>query len=202
MSSSSPLTQLSEEPQALALRLQQGDASALEAVIRILGPRIAGGLRKRHPTLSAEDVEDVLSIASHRLWQQRQLYDPSRGSLASWFFIIADNLAKDVLKKQARRPEQLVDLRQLSERHLQDRPQEADTFFPGKAYLDEILRGLPGIDHRILSVYADTGDDGRWAADLAEELGIRPGTIRVRCFRLKAKIRKQLQARMAVPVGR
>jgi RNA polymerase sigma factor (sigma-70 family) len=184
-----------EEPHELALRLQQGDADALEAVLRTFGPRIVGGLKKRHPSLSAEDIEDILSIASHRLWQQRHQYDAARGSLAVWFFIIADNLAKDVLKRQARRPEYLVDLSQLPEIRLQDRTPEKDLLFPDKVHLDEILLRLPQIDHRIISVYADTGGSGRWAADLAEELGIRPGTIRVRCSRLKEKIRKELQAR-------
>src|SRR5262245_43251051 len=106
--SSSPPGLPAEEPSRLALRLRQGDADALEAVLRTLGPRVAAGLKKRHPALGAEDIEDVLSVASHRLWQNRSQYDPARGSLASWFFIIADNLAKDVLKKEARRVERPV----------------------------------------------------------------------------------------------
>src|SRR5215471_17337087 len=87
-----------------ALRLQQGDVSALELVLRTLGPRVAAGLQKRHPALGVEDIEDVLSAASHRLWQSRDQYDPSRGSLAAWFFIIADNLARDLIRKDARLP--------------------------------------------------------------------------------------------------
>jgi RNA polymerase sigma factor (sigma-70 family) len=192
-----PRSRSPEEPHELALRLQQGDQGALEAVLRTLGPRVAGGLKKRHPALTAEDLEDVLSVASHRLWERRDKYDVARGSLAAWFFIIADNLAKDLLKSRARRPEHLVDLSQLPEVSFSDPTSERETSFPDKQHLDDILRRLTQIDHRILSVYADTGGSGHWAADLAEELGIRPGTIRVRCSRLKEKIRKELQTRTA-----
>jgi DNA-directed RNA polymerase specialized sigma24 family protein len=97
-----------EDPAMLTLRLQQGDEAALQAVIGTLGPRVAAGLKKRNPTLWTENIEDILSVASYRLWQSRTQFDPARGSLAIWFFVIADNLARDVVRKKNRTPEVTV----------------------------------------------------------------------------------------------
>jgi RNA polymerase sigma-70 factor, ECF subfamily len=193
MSTSPPSGLPPEDPLQLALRLRQGDEAALAAVLRTLGPKVAGGLKKRHPALAAEDVEDVLSVASLRLWQSRAQYRPEKGSLAAWFFIIADNVARDLLRKEARRPETPADVDQLPAADRRDR--EGPAFPPG---LSDLLLRLPDVDHRILSTYAQAGGDGPWAADLAEELGLRAGTIRVRCRRIKEKLRKEMQALQVV----
>jgi RNA polymerase sigma factor (sigma-70 family) len=176
----------------LADGLKQGDVRALEAVIRTLGPKIAAGLARRHPTLRAEDIEDVLSVASHRLWESRAQYDPSRGSLAAWFFVIADNAAKDVVRKASRRLEQPADVAQLPAPTA--RPENA-AGESARQELHDILFALPPLDHRIISAYAHTGGEGAWAADLSRELGMRAGTIRVRCQRIKDRIRKEMYAR-------
>jgi RNA polymerase sigma-70 factor (ECF subfamily) len=178
----------------LALRLKQGDESALQAVLQTLGPKVEGGLKKRHPSLRAEDLEDVFAMASLRLWQSRSQYDPARGSLASWFFIIADNLARDLVRKEKRRPEILRDPDQLPDRHGGAGGDEAQEAFPGRNELNKILKRLPHVDHQIISVYARTGGQGPWAADLAEDLGLSAGAIRVRCHRIKEKIRKEMAA--------
>src|SRR5262249_8729773 len=113
MSTSPPSGLPPEEPQQLALRLKQGDEAALAAVLRTLGGKVAGGVKKRHPLLGAEALEAVLAVASLRLWQSRDQYRPERGSLAAWFFVIADNAARDLLRKEARRPELPADLDRL-----------------------------------------------------------------------------------------
>jgi RNA polymerase sigma factor (sigma-70 family) len=186
--------QLPEDPVRLALQLQRGDPAALEGVIRGLGPRIAAGLKKRHPALSAEDIEDVLSIASHRLWQARGQYDPDKGSLASWYFIIADNAARDALRKARRRVERSMDPDLLADREARGVVLEGETAISSLPELTQILRKLPALDRQILTGFAHADGAGRWAADLALELGMRPGTIRVRCRRIKEKIRKELHA--------
>jgi RNA polymerase sigma factor (sigma-70 family) len=195
----------SEDPVQLALQLKNGDPAALTGVIRALGPRVAAGLKKRHPSLTAEDIEDVLSIASHRLWQARFRYDAAKGSLRSWFFIIADNAAKDLLRKVKRQLERSMDLDLLPERESRKASQDSETEIgswpaPGVlGELGEILLRLPAVDHRIITGYAQAEGAGPWAAALAVELGMRPGTIRVRCRRIKEKIRRELQAGGATP---
>jgi len=185
-----------DELACLADRLAGGDVDALAIVIGTVGPRVAAGLSRRHPALRAEDIEDVLSIASQRLWESRTQYDLAKGSLAAWFFIIADNAAKDLVKKEARRLEQSAEVRYLvkAEPTPPDEPVAEDAARQG---LHEILLGLAPLDHRIIWAYAEAGGAGAWAADLSHELGMRAGTIRVRCSRIKERIRKTMHARMA-----
>jgi RNA polymerase sigma-70 factor, ECF subfamily len=193
MSQPSSPAQPQDEFAQLAARLRMGDVGALAEVIRTLGPRIAAGLARRHPRLRAEDIEDILSVASQRLWEARARFDPSRGSLGAWFFIIADNAAKDVLKKEARRREQPVDIARLCSLDTRQQPEDS----AGSAVrqeLDDILLGLPPLDQRIISAYAESGGGGAWAANLSREVGMRAGTIRVRCQRIKERIRKAMGA--------
>jgi RNA polymerase sigma factor (sigma-70 family) len=154
---------------------------------------------RRHPHLSPEDIEDVLSVASQRLWESRTQYDAARGSLAAWFFIIADNAAKDLVKKEARRLERPADLEHFAmpsaaaEEQAEEQPGESDA----QQGLYAILNTLPALDHRILRAFAEAGGTGPWAADLSRELGIRPGTLRVRCQRIKERIKKAMTAHLA-----
>jgi RNA polymerase sigma-70 factor (ECF subfamily) len=184
----------SEDPLQLAVRLQQGDVAALETILQTLGPKVAAGLQKRHAALGAEDIEDVLSMSSHRLWQSRAQYDPKKGSLAAWFFIIADNLARDLLRKESQRRRLLHCVEYLADKEIEDRSREPDAPDPHKQKLDEILNALGPLDRCIIAGFARAGGEGPWAANLAEELGLRAGTIRVRCRRIKAKIRQELLA--------
>jgi RNA polymerase sigma factor (sigma-70 family) len=179
----------------LALRLKQGDSAALEEVLRALGPRIGSGLKKRHSTLSPEDLEDVLAVACHRLWQSRLHYDPKKGSLAGWFFRIADRVAIDLLRKVGRRVECLMESERLAQQPTPSPVEKMEPAFGWLAELGQILVKLSPRDHRIISEYALAGGAGPWAADLAGELGIPAGSIRVRCHRIKEKIRKEFRSR-------
>jgi RNA polymerase sigma factor (sigma-70 family) len=183
-----------EDPMQLALQLQRNEPRALEGVIRALGPRVAAGLKKRHPNLTAEDVEDALSVAVHRLWESRSRYDPAKGSLASWFFIIADNAAKDVLRKMSHRAERAVDPDRLAKRETPAILDEGEISTSAWPDLAQVLLCLPAVDHRIITTFAQTGGVGPWAAELGLELGMRSGAVRVRCLRIKERIRKKLQA--------
>jgi RNA polymerase sigma factor (sigma-70 family) len=183
-----------DELGALAARLAGGEADALAGILRLVGPKIAAGLMRRHPVLGPEDIEDILSIASQRLWESRTQYDAARGSLAAWFFIIADNAAKDFVKKEARRQEKPAELAYLPMPQPATPEESENDACQG---LRDILVALPALDHRIISAYAEAGGSGPWAADLSRELGMRPGTLRVRCRRIKERIKKAMHARLA-----
>ncbi len=183
-----------DELAALAGKLASGEPDALAAILRSIGPKIAAGLMRRHPHLSPEDIEDILSVASQRLWESRTQYDAARGSLAAWFFVIADNAAKDVVKKEARRLERPAELEYFPMPQPTTTEEAGDD---GQQGLHAILSALPALDHRIIWAFAEAGGTGPWAADLSRELGIRPGTLRVRCQRIKERIKKAMHAHMA-----
>jgi RNA polymerase sigma factor (sigma-70 family) len=185
-----------DELAALIGKLARGEADALAPILRSVGPKIAAGLMRRHPHLSPEDIEDILSVASQRLWESRTQYDATRGSLAAWFFIIADNAAKDLVKKEARRLERPADLEQFA-MPASAAAEEPASDSEAQLGLHAILSALPAVDHCIIRAFAEAGGTGPWAADLSRELGIRPGTLRVRCRRIKERIKKAMSAHMA-----
>ena len=90
---------LAEESHRLAKQLANGDESALEFILREYGPAVRGLLARKYCGVLGEgDFEDVLAIALFRVWQHRERFDPGRASLKAWFYRIATNAARDVLR--------------------------------------------------------------------------------------------------------
>src|SRR6266481_28394 len=91
-----------EQNTRLALALLEDDEDALAEILRCFAPAIIETLHasftRRLRLLRYEDIEDVVSIALRRLWDARADYDDTKQSLRVWFYCIAENAAKDVLK--------------------------------------------------------------------------------------------------------
>jgi RNA polymerase sigma-70 factor (ECF subfamily) len=185
--------------QDLGSRLVKGDVTVLQPVLEELGPRAVRRLRRRYPSLTEADWEDVLVETLFRLWQRRASFDPGR-RLAAWFLTIADNVVKDLLKaawQRARRRERPADWDRL--RPPARRPADGPPAALSRAETDllEIVRGLPEVDREIL--LASTSGAADWAAALAEGLGVPAGTLRVRRLRLLRKVRAAM-ARLGHPL--
>jgi RNA polymerase sigma factor (sigma-70 family) len=89
-------------------RLISGDEEALEAALRAHGPPVKALLRRKFfGPLTDTDFEDILAVALFRMWQYRTRYDSSRASLRVWFFRIAENVARDVLRHGWQKARQL-----------------------------------------------------------------------------------------------
>ena len=92
----------------LIARVASGDASALEVLydlhaaavlgisFRIIGDRIA--------------AEDVLQETFWRVWQSAITYQAQRGSVTSWLFRIARNLAIDAYRRRSVRPQAITEM--------------------------------------------------------------------------------------------
>lgn len=91
-----------ERDQRLAAALREHREEALEEILRSYGAAVIEVLNvkytKRLGVLRYEDIEDVVSIALRRVWESRSSYDQNKQSLRAWFYCIADNAAKDVLR--------------------------------------------------------------------------------------------------------
>lgn len=196
-------------------RLIDGDEHVLEAILRTHGPPVRSLLRRKFlGPLSDTDFEDILAIALFRMWQHRTRYDASRATLRVWFFRIAENVTRDVLRHGWQKARQLevafeplvlsaiVDHRS-PPRSKTDKHSEQTSGGPpsktsghesdlmGKA-LAEVLAQLPDKQRQILMADAQSTDGKVSSQDLASELGIPASTVRVYRRRALERIRTEM----------
>jgi RNA polymerase sigma-70 factor (ECF subfamily) len=176
----------------IAVRLAAGDQQALQQTLDVLGPSVAGLLRQHFgAALQEADIEDVMSIALYRLWIYRQQYQVKRSSLKTWLFLLARSAALDLLRKSGRERQRLgrENSGSMTEAPtIVSRPiQETERL---RQVLQTSLESLGDTDRRIILAYALKQGQEPWATELAEELHIPAGTIRVRRARLFEKIRE------------
>ena len=199
-------------------RLISGDETALEAALRAHGPPVKALLRRKFfGPLTESDFEDVLAVALYRMWQYRTRYDSSRASLRVWFYRIAENVARDVLRHGWQKARQLevafeplalsavVDHRTTShsagtnaspgqstnDTDLEDDDEKFDSRPIGEDLL-EVLKLLPEAQRKILLADAESTDGKVASQDLASELGIPASTIRVYRRRALEKVRSEM----------
>ena len=158
------------------------------AVRDILIPRYRGGL-------TPSDIDDVVAIAAHRLWTHRSEFAQLRSPRA-WFVRIADNVARDVLRygwQKARRLEVAAEksyLESFSPAVPDGGGQEPD---PERSKIvRELIQQLPEKQRKIIWADALSRSGNIPADDLARELGIPPGTVRVYRKRALDKLRALL----------
>jgi len=194
-----------EENTRLAIALLDDDERALEEILRLYGPDIKETLYKKFTlhlgVLTYEDIEDVLIIALHRLWDARKNYDDKKQSLRVWFYCIAENAARDVKKLGWHKASKL-------ERH------------PGKDWLEDdpkcaapepvevevkkeeskeatdlkmVVSKLPDVQRRIVLADSVSRDDVASSADLAADLGIPVAYVKVYRQRAMATIRREMR---------
>ncbi len=191
----------STEQLELSERLSAGDERVLEEILRTYGGAIRTVLcRKYTGVLERNDIEDVLSIALFCIWRKRDTFDSSRGTLRSWFFRIADNAARDVLRhgwQKARQLEVAAEPTRLAEfaqpSHNGDRTHERTT--PQQMEIREIVAMLPKPQQSIVLADALCREGVASSQLLSEELGIPPSTVRVYRKRAMDAIRAELRER-------
>ena len=202
-------------------RLISGDESALEAALRAHGPPVKALLRRKFfGPLSDTDFEDILAVALFRMWQYRSRYDASRATLRVWFFRIAENVTRDVLRHGWQKARQLevafeplalsavIDHRNLDvgfvdgasgDRTVGQFETESISNAAGTRpiveHLIEVLKLLPDAQRRILLADAESTDGKVASQDLASELGISASTIRVYRRRALETVRSEMDRR-------
>jgi RNA polymerase sigma factor (sigma-70 family) len=193
----------------LDVQLRAGDEAVLEVILRTHGPPILALLKQRFTgRLTAADFEDVLAMALFRLWQNRTRFNPLLASLRVWFFRIAENAARDVLKygwQKARQLELLVEpaLLQTAVDHRtddeassdDDRSDDVPTLRVSPDELHELLLMLPANQRHIILADANSPEGIVASGDLANELGIPQGTVRVYRRRGLERLRREIERR-------
>jgi RNA polymerase sigma factor (sigma-70 family) len=210
------------DEQPLGRRLRDGDEAVLEILLREHGATVRAVLRQKFPTgLDHGDFEDILAIALFRVWSRRDQFDPDRGSLRAWFYRIAANVTKDVLRygwQKARQLEVRYEPAALSdvavERSATETPaaiaartvEDVDDASSDEGFNERLRRELraivdelPEAQRRIILADAASRDGKVSSEHLSQELGIPPGTVRVYRRRALARLRNELDLRGLAP---
>jgi len=199
------MTRQNSDPD-LGTQLKAGDEDVLERILRAHGPPILALLKQRFAgLLTATDFEDVLAAALFRIWQNRCGFDSSMASLRVWFFRIAENLARDVLRHgwhKARQLEQslesllaagLVSTDELTADEVEIHDVATATLRIPADQLRELVDLLPEVQRRIVLADADSTDGIVASRSLATELGIPQSTVRVYRRRALERLRREIE---------
>ena len=186
----------------IALKLICGEESVYQDIVRIYAPAIQAWLLSLPFGLSPDDAEDIVCEAIMRLWEKREQYDDSRGSVRSYLFGIAKNLLLD--RPKSSRFKTTRQERHVSDEHLKnlaapkkksasESPKDQDA--PILIALREALQELPVMQKKVL--LEDAGaTEPLPAAELGELLGGVPaGTIRQYRKRGGDNLRRKLAER-------
>lgn len=164
--------------------IKAGDERAMQKVIcrysRLLWSIVGAVLSQVGTT---EDMEECVADVFIDLWEHPQKYDESRGSLKVWLSVIARNKAIDRYRQKTK-----IQTIPLEETMLLEMGIEPDV--EKNEGLQEALRGLTEEEREILLrryVYQQK------PKEMAVALGLSVKQVENRLYRIKAKMRKQME---------
>ncbi len=165
-------------------RAKAGDVAAFEALLAANGPAMR---RLAYSMLGNEAaMDDVLQTAYVRAFRALPEFD-ARSSFGTWLHRIVANAAVDELRRITRRGE--VDLEALERRAAASSP-DVGAASDRRMDLANALAGLPA-DLRIVVLMVDA--EGYSYDEVADVVGIPPGTVASRLHRARAALRPALE---------
>ena len=172
-----------ESDEALMARYQAGD----EGAFRELHARYAGRLTAlmRRDVRSAADVQDLVQQTFFQLHRARHDFKPEY-ALRPWLMTIARNVLRDHFRYTARRPGGLP---------LLDEPAVAGGPHDAAETRAAVLDAVDGLPESQRVVVRGHWLEHRSHAELARELGISRGAVKVRAHRAYQTLRRVLGAK-------
>lgn len=175
-------------------KLRAGTEDGVRQLLRDYGPKVMWLLKNRFGYILPDpDLEAVLNEATFKVFKSIRMYDASKGSLGAWYWRIAANTARDLLRDQMAH----VRLGLQSEPHWQDRPPAglADDESPGLARtlkdLHEAIARLPDLQRKVIKADLESGD----IAD-AKCLAKKHSTTEASIYMSRSKARESLRLAM------
>lgn len=177
---------------------KRAEPSAWNRMVALYAPAVAGWCRKWG--VAEQDLSDVVQdvfVAVARHFEQFR-HDRPRDTFRGWMATIARNKANDYFRRRSSEPaaaggteatramQQMVD-----PQAAEDVPLEADLAFDD--VLQRALDGVRGEFHeRTWQAFFEVVLKGRAAGDVALELNMKPGAVRVAKSRVLARLRREL----------
>ncbi|HEY1650971.1 MAG TPA: sigma-70 family RNA polymerase sigma factor [Acidimicrobiales bacterium] len=165
--------ELSDE--ALLAGMALGEQTAAVAFVRRYQRRVFGLAYSM--TSDAGVAEDVAQEAMVRVWKHAPVFDPRRGSVASWVLTITRNLAIDALRLRRAVPTDPDDFAASAMRSNEHNPEDSVRRGDVRRTVRDALEVLPPEQRRAVVLAAVYG---RTALEISESEGIPLGTAKTR----------------------
>lgn len=167
---------------------KRGDQSAFASLVRSTQRSIFGlCLRLLH---SESEASEAAQEAYLRAYQHLHRFDEEK-PFDLWVLAIARNLCLDVLRRRSRmKPTDVDEMREVlpsSDKSQLDGAIEREE----RSSLESALSSLPVEDREVLALYYV---QRRTTKEIAEVIGVAPGTIMARLFRAREKLRRHMTA--------
>lgn len=177
----------------VALALKQGDARALEEMVR----RYQGRVYAVAFRLSGnrEDALDLSQEAFIKAYQRIDAWQPT-GSFLPWLLRLTTNLGIDFLRRRKRRPqERYEDYVTKDSEHAAVEPVSMETgrLVHAKEIDERIRAALTALSESQRTVFVLRHFEGLPLSDIALEMGCTTGSVKVHLFRALKKMQKELR---------
>jgi RNA polymerase sigma factor (sigma-70 family) len=168
----------SNDPQAAAAFVRRFQGRVFGLAYTVLGDRDAAG--------------DVAQEAFVRAWRHAEVFDPRRGSVATWLLTITRNLALDAVRMRRAVPVDPGDLAGLQGGTAEPGPDQPILTTGELVRLRQAVAGLPEEQGRslLLAVF-----HGLTAREISELDGLPLGTVKTRIRTALLKLRSALEVR-------
>jgi DNA-directed RNA polymerase specialized sigma24 family protein len=133
------------------------EGSGLRLLLARHGGRVKQGLKKRWDKQMTEmEIDEVLATATFQAWRNAHTYDPSKGLVGTWFFVIAHNAARVLVRDRQRWRR---DLQEVDVERVCDRAELVP--MPPPAFLETLwqcIADLPRLQRCVIEADLQNGD--------------------------------------------
>lgn len=190
----------------IVLMMATQDRGGLRLLTERYGGRLKAFLFKRFGSLLQEgELDEALNVTFYNAWRFADRYDESKGTLASWCIRIAQNAAKDIVRRETKYRDKNLEY---DPSYDPADPHEGDATGPaGDAedaeldHLRHVIQELPPLQKAIIEADLAAGGSAD-ASRLAEVHGTSINSIYVSRSKARDTLKRQVEQLSRRPAGK
>ena len=170
----------------IRLVAQTRDREAFGRLFDYIAPRVRSHLLR--VGVVAAECDDVVQEVMVNIWVKAGLYQPEKGSLMAWVYVMARNLRIDRLRKA--RPQLYLDMEGWDE---PDDAESAEDSLVRQGSVDNLKRAMAGLPQEQREIYELVFREELSQSEIATRLGLPLGTVKSRMRLAMVFLRRKLE---------